>query len=244
MATHFNPEAMKFLRGLARNNDREWFEARRDVYERALKTPMLALVEEINAAMAGFAPEHVRPPHKVAMRIYRDIRFSPNKQPYKTHLSAWWARRGMEKTSGGGFYLQISPQQVMVAAGVYMPEREQLLTLRRWMSAHHTSYRASLKKLLKARGAKFELSEDAEALTRMPKGFASDDPADELVRAKSWGVRAWLPGEAALEPTFAREVVRRFRMVTPLIDTLNGAILNREGDAERDITTSSRKPFF
>jgi uncharacterized protein (TIGR02453 family) len=244
MATHFNPEAMKFLRGLARNNDREWFEARRDVYMRALKTPMLALVEEINAAMVEFAPEHVRPPHKVAMRIYRDIRFSPNKQPYKTHLSAWWARRGMEKTSGGGFYLQISPQQVMVAAGVYMPEREQLLTIRRWMSAHHTSYRASLKKLLKARGAKFELSEDAEALTRMPKGFASDDPADELVRAKSWGVRSWLPGEAALEPTFAREIVRRFRMVTPLIDTLNGAILYRDDDVARDGAAPSRKPFF
>jgi uncharacterized protein (TIGR02453 family) len=243
MATHFNPEAMKFLRGLARNNDREWFEARRDVYERALKAPMLALVDEINAAMVEFAPEHVRPAHKVAMRIYRDIRFSPNKQPYKTHLAAWWARRGMEKTSGGGFYLQISPQQVMIAAGVYMPEREQLLTLRRWMSAHHESYRASVKKLLKARSAGFEVSE-TEALTRMPKGFASDDPADELVRAKSWGVRAWLPAEAALEPTFAREIVRRFRMVTPLIDTLNEAMLTRDEAGGKPIAATARKPFF
>ena len=243
MATHFDPEAMKFLRGLARNNDREWFEARRDVYARAVKTPMLALVEEINAAIVEFAPEHVRPPHKVTMRIYRDIRFSPNKQPYKTHLAAWWARRGMEKTSGGGFYLQISPQHVMVAAGVYMPERDQLLTLRRWMSAHHASYRASVKKLLKAKGAGFELSE-SEALTRMPKGFASDDPGDELVRAKSWGVRAWLPAETALEPTLVREIVRRFRLVAPLIDTLNGAILSRDEAAARDIPASSRKPFF
>jgi uncharacterized protein (DUF2461 family) len=124
-----------------------------------------------------------------------------------------------------------------------MPEREQLLTIRRWMSAHHESYRASVKKLLKTRGAGFELSE-AEALTRMPKGFASDDPADELVRAKSWGVRAWLPAETALEPTLAREIVRRFRMVTPLIDTLNGAILYRDEAAARDLSGSSRKPFF
>ncbi len=234
---------MKFLRGLARNNDREWFEARRAIYERALKAPMLALVEEINAAMGEFAPEHVRPPHKVAMRIYRDIRFSPNKQPYKTHLAAWWARRGMEKTSGGGFYLQISPQLVMVAAGVYMPEREQLLILRRWMSAHHESYRASVKKLLKARGAGFELS-DAAALTRMPKGFASDDPADELVRAKSWGINAGLPAETALEPTLAREIIRRFRMATPLIDALNGAILYRDEPDARDASAPSRKSFF
>jgi len=243
MPTQFTPEAMKFLRGLARNNDREWFEARRAIYERALKAPMLALIDEINANLIEFAPEHVRPPHKVAMRIYRDIRFSPNKQPYKTHLSAWWSRRGMEKTSGGGFYLQISPQQVMIAAGVYMPEREQLLALRRWMSAHHESYRAMVKKLLKARGAGFEPNE-SEALTRMPKGFAADDPADELIRAKSWGVHATLPAEAALEPTFAREIVRRIRLATPLIDTLNSAILTRDEEASSRALGATTKRFF
>ena len=243
MPSQFTPEAMKFLRGLARNNDREWFEARRDVYARAVKAPMLALIEEINAGMIEFAPEHVRPPHKVAMRIYRDIRFSPNKQPYKTHLAAWWSRRGMEKTSGGGFYLQISRQQVMIAAGVYMPEREQLLALRRWMSAHHESYRATIKQLLKSRSAGFELSQ-SEALTRMPKGFDRDDPADELVRAKSWGVNAKLPAEVALEATLAREVLRRFRIATPLIDTLNNAMLSRDEDAlSRSLVRPSNRFF-
>jgi len=243
MATAFTPEAMKFLRGLARNNDREWFEARRTIYERAVKAPMHALIEEISASMIEFAPDHVRPPHKVAMRIYRDIRFSKNKQPYKTHLSAWWSRRGMEKTSGGGFYLQISPQQVMIAAGVYMPEREQLLALRRWMSAHHESYRATIKALVKSRSAGFEISE-SHSLTRMPKGFASDDPADELVRAKSWGVSASLPAEAALEPTLAREIVRRFRMTTPMIDTLNSAMRSRDDDEASRKLLSTTKRFF
>jgi uncharacterized protein (TIGR02453 family) len=245
MATYFTTEAMKFLRGLARNNDREWFEARRDVYERAVKAPMLALVEEINGAMEEFAPEHVRPPHKITMRIYRDIRFSANKLPYKTHLAAWWSRRGMEKTSGGGFYLQVSPKEVIVAAGVYMPEREQLLTIRRWMSRNHEAYRASVKKLMKAKGAgvgdsgafqaggAFQVI-DAQALTRMPRGFAADDPADELVRAKNWGVRASLPAELALEPVLAREIVRRFRMAAPLVETLNGAILKGGGASTKE----------
>jgi uncharacterized protein (TIGR02453 family) len=243
MPTAFTPEAMKFLRGLKRNNDREWFEARRAIYERSVKAPMLALIEEINAGMIEFAPDHVRPPHKVVMRIYRDIRFSPNKQPYKTHLAAWWSRRGMEKTSGGGFYLQISPQQVMIAAGVYMPEREQLLALRRWMSAHHKSYRATIKQLLKSRNAGFQISE-SHGLTRMPKGFASDDPADELVRAKSWGVNATLPAEAALEPTFAKEIMRRFRMTTPMIDTLNRAMMTRDEEGASVAPTSTAKRFF
>ena len=243
MATHFSPEAMKFLRGLARNNDRLGFEERREVYERSLKAPMLALVEEISTAMEGFAPEHVRPPHKITMRIYRDIRFSKNKLPYKTHLSAWWARRGMEKTSGGGFYLQISPQEVMVAAGVYMPEREQLLTLRRWMSENHEAYRANVKKLMKARGAGFD-SIDAQGLTRMPKGFASDDPADELVRAKNWGVRSSLPSELALEPELAREVVRRFKLASALVETLNLAILKGGDAAPTERSSVIRKRLF
>ena len=67
------------------------------MYERAARQPLHALIEEINQELATFAPEFVRPPHKVAMRIFRDIRFSPDKRPYKQHLSAWWARRGMEK---------------------------------------------------------------------------------------------------------------------------------------------------
>jgi uncharacterized protein (TIGR02453 family) len=225
MPNHFSPETMKFLRGLARHNEREWFNARKHVYESELKTPMLALVEEITQAMVSFAPEHMRPANKIMMRIYRDTRFSNDKRPYKRHLSAWWARRGMEKTSGGGFYLQISPQEVMLAAGVYMPEREQLLALRRWMAEHHTEYRALVKAVLKNKAGGFQQI-DAEALTRMPKGFGSDHPAGELLRAKNWGVRCALPAEAALRPQLARELVRRMRLAAPVVDALNGAILS------------------
>ena len=102
------------------------------------------MVEEINAALEGFAPEHVRPAQKCVMRIYRDIRFSKDKRPFKTHLAAWWARQGMEKTSGGGYYLQVSATEVMVAAGVYMPEREQVLAIRRHLVEHHGEMRGIL----------------------------------------------------------------------------------------------------
>jgi len=113
---------------------------------------------------------------------------------------------------------------VMVAAGVYMPEREQLLALRRWMAEHYNEYRALLKAARKSKAA--GLTEiEADALTRMPKGFASDHPADELLRAKNWGVRASLPAELALEPTLAREIVRRMRLAAPVVDALNGAVL-------------------
>src|SRR3981189_3932273 len=102
MATQFSRDAWKFLRGWKRNNARVWFEARRGVFEKELKEPMLKLISEVNEAMADFAPMHVRPPQKIVMRIYRDIRFSKDKRPYKNHVSAWWVRAGLPKTSAAG----------------------------------------------------------------------------------------------------------------------------------------------
>jgi uncharacterized protein (TIGR02453 family) len=227
MPTYFQPEALKFLRGLAKHNDRDWFEPRRAIYERALKEPMLALIDEINHAMESFAPEHVRPPHKIMMRIYRDIRFSKDKRPYKRHVSAWWARRGMEKTSGGGFYLHIHPDEVLVSAGVYMPEREQLLAIRRYLSQHHESYRTLHKKILKTKGMSMT-DIDGALMTRMPKGFAKDDPADELLRARNWGVHAQLSAEVAEKPILVREIVKRFRLAAPLVAMLNAPLVGEE----------------
>jgi len=224
---------MSFLRGLERHNDRKWFNARKQVYERELKAPMLALVDEITQSMAAYAPEHMRPAHKSMMRIYRDIRFSPDKRPYKTHLSAWWARRGMEKTSGGGFYLEVGPKRCFVAGGVYMPERDQLLALRRWFADNHREYSVRVNKLLKPRSSSrsrmpraphFEPI-DPEALTRVPKGFCSAHPAADLLRAKNWGVRCTLPTALALEPVLASEIITCFRLMAPVVDTLNMAIL-------------------
>ena len=138
MGTYFSGEALKFLRGLKRNNDREWFAARKAVYEREVKAPMLAVIAEINEAMLEFAPENVRPPQKAMMRIYRDIRFSADKRPYKYHQGAWWARTGLEKDFGEvGFIFMLAEARLVIAAGVFMPEREQLLAIRRHLQEHH-----------------------------------------------------------------------------------------------------------
>jgi uncharacterized protein (TIGR02453 family) len=234
----FTEETMKFLRGLKKNNDREWFEARRDVYERALRAPMLTVIEEINAKLEGFAPEHVRPANKVAMRIYRDTRFSKNKVPYKTQIAAWWARRGMEKTSGGGIYMHVNPQEVLLAIGVYMPEREQLLRIRTWMAEDHVAYRKLLKKAMSSSAGFTGIA--ADALTRMPKGFPAEHPADELLRAKNWGVHVSLPAQLALQPSLVPELVKRIKVAMPVIDALNGAIL--AGVEER--SDRPRRPLF
>lgn len=99
----FPSEALTFLRGLARNNDREWFNARKETFETKLKAPMLAFIEAINAELMDFAPEHVTDPKKAFYRIYRDTRFSADKTPYKTHIAAIFPRKGLEKHAGAGF---------------------------------------------------------------------------------------------------------------------------------------------
>src|SRR4030081_3339271 len=111
MATQFSSEALKFLRGLKRNNDRVWFEARRSVFEKELKEPMLRLIGEVNEAMAEFAPMHVRPPQKIIMRIYRDIRFSKDKRPYKNHVSACGMRDGLRKPKWTRIYFSVTPEE-------------------------------------------------------------------------------------------------------------------------------------
>lgn len=230
MSTHFSPEALKFLRGLKRNNDRNWFNDRKAVYEREIKAPMLALIGEINEAMLKFAPENVRLPQKAMFRIYRDTRFSADKKPYKTHQGAWWVRAGLEKTSGAGFYFHVGADDVVIAAGAYMPEREQLLAIRRHLSGHHKEYRKILasKKLL-------SLMKQFEGLplTRPPKGFLPDDPAIDLIRCRQWGVSAHLPADTATQPALLKEIVERFKVAAPMVELLNAPLIPKP-----------RKPLF
>lgn len=221
MPTCFSPEALKFLRGLARNNDREWFEARRAVYEREVKERMVSVVEEINHELAEFAPEHVRDPRKAIFRIYRDTRFSADKRPYKTHIGVWWVRRGFEKTSGAGFYFHISAKETTIAAGCYMPTPDQLLAIRRHIDANYDE----IKEILADRKLKSVMQEwDGEAMKRVPKGFSPESPAAELLKCRRWGLSATLPAELASDPKLVKEIARRFKAATPLVRFLNAPL--------------------
>jgi uncharacterized protein (TIGR02453 family) len=219
--THFHPEALKFLRGLEKNNDREWFNERKAIYEAELKEPMLAIIRKVTEAMESFAPHHVRPAEKSLFRIYRDTRFAADKRPYKTHVAAWWSHQGLEKTSGAGYYFHISAKELVIAAGAYMPEKEQLAAIRHWLLDHHEEFRKILEKPAVCKAFKqFE----GEALTRPPKGFPADHPAMDLIRYKQWGLSATLPAETALQPDLAAIVIRHFKLAAPLVDALNTPI--------------------
>ena len=168
------------------------------------------------------------------MRIYRDTRFSKEKLPYKTHVSAWWVHDGLAKTSGAGFYLHVSAKQVEIAAGAFMPDAEQLLAIRRYLMEHHEEYRRlaqtrALRRLLKD-------EESGEPLSRSPKGFPAEHPAAALYRQKRWGFSASLGPEMATKPEFAKMVASYFRAAAPLVALLNRPLMMK---AERP-----RRPLF
>jgi uncharacterized protein (TIGR02453 family) len=218
---YFRPEAITFLRNLARHNDRSWFQPRKEIFEAELRQPMLAIVRKITDAMLAFAPDHVRPAEKSLFRIYRDTRFSNDKRPYKTHIAAWWSHQGLQKTSGAGYYFHVSPKETIIAAGAYMPEKEQLAAIRHWLLDHHAEFR----KLLARPAVRKTFTEfEGNALTRPPKGFPCDHPALDLVQCRQWGLSATLPAAAALKPDIAAVIIRHFKLAAPIVDALNTPI--------------------
>jgi uncharacterized protein (TIGR02453 family) len=218
----FTPGGLRFLRGLARNNDRNWFNARKPIYEAEIKRPMLAVIDAVTGAMMDFAPGHVGAPESIIMRIYRDTRFSSDKRPYKTHIAAWWVLDGLQKTSGAGFYLHVSAKQVEIAAGAFMPDTEQLLAIRRYLLEHHEEYR----KLAQARGFRrmFPVDEGQQRLSRSPKGFPAEHAAADLYRQKRWGFGVSLAADASTKADFAKTVAEHFRAAAPLVELLNSPL--------------------
>ena len=219
----FSAEGIDFLRSLARNNHRDWFLPRKHIFEEQVKGPMHELVEAVNRAMAAFAPDFVTDPAKAVFRIYRDTRFSKDKKPYKEHIAANFRRRGGGPHEGGGYYFAISHKSVAVGGGLYMPAPETLLAVRNHIAGHH----AELRKVTTSRTVRKLLGEmHGERLSRVPKGFPADHPAADLLRFKSFIFYTELEPEIATTPNLLREILERFRAITPFVEFLNAPVAN------------------
>src|SRR2546428_754884 len=189
----FSTATLTFLRGLKRHNDRAWFEAHRAVYQADVKQPMRELIEEMDVRLTRFAPEIIGEPKRSMFRIYRDIRFSPDKSPYKTHASCWFYHRDGSRAvgreaegegAGAGFYFQIAPGDSFVGGGMWMPPRDALLKLREAIADDPTRFTkiATDRRLVRRFGG---LSDEA-VLRRVPRGFAPDHAAARWLKFQSF----------------------------------------------------------
>ncbi len=222
----FPEEGFKFLKSLKRNNRREWFQPRKEIYLEQVHAPMVRLVDALNRQLASLAPAYINPPDKAIYRFYRDTRFSNDKTPYKTHIAAIFPRRGMPKHQGGGLYLSVSPWELEVAGGVYMPGPDQLNLIRYYLAGHAEEFRkiASNRTLLRQVGPVI-----GEQLARVPKGFEKDHPAADLVRYKQIYVDASLDPALALTPKLLPELVAKFKAMLPLVEFLNRPLVEAQG---------------
>lgn len=226
----FPPEALKFLRGLKKNNNRDWFESHKQTYLESVKAPMEELVTAISTALGRFAPAYVTEPKKAIFRIYRDTRFSPDKTPYKTHTGALFSRADLPKNQGAGFYFHVSTQELGIAGGAYSPAPDQLLALRNHFAENHEQFRklSAAKALVNAVG---EIQ--GEKLARAPKGFSPDHPAVDLLRGKQWYFWRELDPKIAEKPEVFLEVVGRFERMLPVVEFLNIPLIALAKKAQR-----------
>lgn len=217
----FPKEALQFLRSIEKNNNRAWFGKMKSVYEDSVKAPMLALVEALDQELLDYAPEYITEPNKAVFRIHRDVRFSKNKDPYKTNIAAGFHRQNLGKNDTASFYIHLDAKELFIGAGVYMPIPEHIRMLRHHIAANQIEFREILadNQLRKWMG---ELQ--GELMIRPPKGFITGHPAEDLLRRKMYIVWATLPPAAAFTPQLLGEISARFRAATPLVEFLNRPI--------------------
>jgi uncharacterized protein (TIGR02453 family) len=226
---HFSGPSLTFFRGLARNNEKSWFEAHRDVYEEHVKQPMTDLVEEMDLRLGTFAPEFVGDPKRSVFRINRDIRFSRDKSPYKTHAACWFfhgdgsSKVGREAHGGGaGFYFHLEPGKSMVGGGCWMPPRPALQKFRRGIAADVKGFeRVAQSPAMRRRFG--GLSEE-EMLKRTPSGFASDHPASRWLRMQSFTVGRMLTDAQVTGARLSTLLASDFETMLPLVRWLNARL--------------------
>ena len=223
----FTPAALRFLRGLATHNNKEWFEAHRADYEGEVREPMRDLIGEMNERFAAFAPEMFGDPKRSMFRINRDIRFSKDKSPYKTHAACWFHHRrasshvGTEAAAGSaGFYFHLEPGKSMVGGGLWMPPRPQINALRDAISKDPAGFDKVAKGLTKRFGG----LDDEAVLTRMPRGFSEDHPAAKWLRYQSFTSGRLLKDADVTGPKLPALLAREFEALLPLVRWLNGAL--------------------
>lgn len=210
--TPLDQSVFKFLNDLEKNNNRDWFTKNKARYI-AANEHFKVLAEEINVGMQK--QDHIE---KMKLyRIYRDVRFSKNKVPYKTNFSAGFSRA--TKALRGGYYFQVQPGgNSMVGGGFWGPEPADLKRIRDEIAADASP----LRKIINSEDFQKYFGElKGQQLKTAPKGYPKDHPAIDLLRYKSFIVTKYFTDEEVLSPNFGKEVLKYFNATRPFFDYMS-----------------------
>ncbi|MBI2072515.1 MAG: DUF2461 domain-containing protein [Gemmatimonadetes bacterium] len=225
----FTAATVRFFRGLRRNNVKSWFEAHRAEYERDVRDPMRALIEEMDTRLGGVAPEISGDPKRSMFRIYRDIRFSKDKSPYKTHAACWFHhwdadRRVGSQAEGGsaGFYFQVAPRGSFVGGGTWMPPRPVLNRIRDAIAEDPRGFERVVRAPRLIR--RFQGLSDEAVLKRTPRGFTEDHPAARWLKYQSFVTGRMLTDRQVTSRRLPALLEEDFKAMLPLVRWLNGVL--------------------
>lgn len=213
----FTAQTFDFLRDLIENNNREWFHANRSRYD-AAKGELISVVERVLTSLSQFEPLANTAVKDCIFRINRDIRFSKDKAPYKSHL-AFAVGPGGRHSGRIDYYVQIQPNgQSFLGAGMWQPTPANLAKFRQEVDYNVDE----LKGIIEADEFKAFFPEvHGETLKVMPKGYAADHPEIDLLRRKELFFVHRFTDKEVLKPNFADEIVRGCRIIKPYCDLLN-----------------------
>jgi uncharacterized protein (TIGR02453 family) len=212
---------INFLSNLKVNNSKEWFDLHRQTYE-AAKADYLKLVTAILEQLKTIDPtlENLEP-KKCVFRINRDVRFSKNKDPYKTNMGSFYSKGG-KAIECAGYYFHLEPGACFIGGGYWMPQGPVLKSIRSEIDYNLDEFNSILqeKSMKKYFGA---LSQEAR-LSRPPQGYEADNPAIEYLKLKSFVVTAPLPDEALTDSNLVNLVTDHFKAMKPLVHFLNRSL--------------------
>ena len=208
--SYFSPEFFRFLKGLAKNNNREWFQKNKPGYEKFVLTPSLRFIKDAGKELRSVSRYLVADPRPFGgslFRIYRDMRFSKDKSPYKTNVAMeFWHRRGGKK-SYMGLYLHLAPRESFVGAGTWHPDPSTLNRVRKAIVSRPNAWRR-----VKGSGLKI----DGESLKRPPAGFDPNHTFIEDLKLKDITAGVRFSNAQVTGPRFMEDFVQASKKLDPL----------------------------
>lgn len=221
MEHSIQPSTLKFLKTLEKNNNREWFNENKNLYVEA-QQDVLFFLEKLIEEISHFDEEILKiDPKKALFRIYKDIRFSKLKIPYKTHFGAGLGFGKNGRTSG--YYLHIEPGKSFLAGGVYQPEAPILKEIRKEISMNGEEFLNIIEE--KDFRNNFRGLSVESKLQRVPNGFEKEDPMAEFLKLKNFIVNYPISDEDLLKENAAPEFANIFKSVKPLNDFIEKPFL-------------------
>ncbi|MBW2455014.1 MAG: DUF2461 domain-containing protein [Deltaproteobacteria bacterium] len=220
---HFSPALFKFLRNLAANNNREWFQANKARYQEVLQQPALTFISDFAPRLANLSKHFVADPRPVGgslFRIYRDTRFSKDKSPYKTNTGIHFRHEAAKDAHAPGFYLHLEPGQCFVGVGLWHPDSGTAGQIRQSIVDRSAVWKRSTRR--KAFTTVFTLAGDS--LKRPPRGFDPDHPLLEDLKRKDFIATVKLSQKEIVAPGLIKQVTNTFRAGAPMMRFLCQAV--------------------